>query len=192
MFEEEKAEWDHLFEVYKKIFSENIGIMAGIYESDEIEIDLMVGEESDDVRGMKVFQAVPAAEDDEEEEADEEIDALETDEEDDTEDDSEIVEIMEYDFLAKPDATEADLKGKPYLELTYGKPKDEEEEEKAQDSTEEKSEEEIEDETWFKLILYAQKNPKDAEAPPELTGGLMINGEDPTDKTIFLEHPDLM
>ena len=189
MFEEEKAEWDHLFAVYKKIFDEDVGIMTGIYESDEIEIDLMVGEKSDDVRGMKVLQMVSAPEDDEEEEADEEIDALETDEEDDTEDDSEIVEILEYDFLAKPGAKESDLKGKPYLQLTYGKPDAEEEaEEKGEDKEEGEDDEK---DTWFKIILYAQKKTEDADAPPELTGAVMINGEDPTDKTIFMEHPDL-
>ena len=34
MFEEEKQEWTHLFDVYKKVFNENIGIMPGIYESE--------------------------------------------------------------------------------------------------------------------------------------------------------------
>ena len=192
MFEEEKAEWDKLFAVYEKIFGENIGIMPAIYESDEIEIDLMVGEDSDDVRGMKVLQAVPAAEDDEEEEEDEEIDELETDEEDETEDDSEIVEILEYDFLAKPGATETDLKGKPYLQLTYGKPQEDEAKEKTE-ANEEKDKEGDEDEreAWFTLTLYAQKNLDNPDFPPELTGGVMINGDEPTDKTIFMDHPDL-
>ena len=59
------------------------------------------------------------------------------------------------------------------------------------EANEEEEDEEDEREAWFTLTLYARKNPEDADAPPELTGGVMINGDDPTEKTIFRDHPDL-
>lgn len=61
MFEGEKAGWDSLFKYYQDRFQEEIGISFGCVESKKYlcEIDFFVGEKTNRILGMKLYQKIP-------------------------------------------------------------------------------------------------------------------------------------
>ncbi|UYP45664.1 hypothetical protein NEF87_001949 [Candidatus Lokiarchaeum ossiferum] len=188
MFDDEKAEWDKFFDFFKEKFNEEVGLMPGVFENDDYEIDLIVGEETGDILGVRVMQSIAYEDDEEDEEGDAEIDEIATDEEDEEEDESDMVEMIQYDFVKMPIA-ETEIEGKPYFQLQFGSPEEESEEEEKQDketSTEDK--EEKEDNEWFKLVIYSKKNENEEE---EITGAVMVNEKNPEEITVFVEHPEL-
>ena len=61
MFESEKAEWDSLFKYYQDRFQEEIGISFACVENEQFrcELDFFVGEKTQRVLGMKLYQEIP-------------------------------------------------------------------------------------------------------------------------------------
>jgi hypothetical protein len=61
MFENEKSEWDSLFSYYQDRFQEEIGISFACIENKKFlcEIDFFVGENTDRILGMKLYQEIP-------------------------------------------------------------------------------------------------------------------------------------
>ncbi len=61
MFEGEKAGWDSLFKYYQDRFQEEIGISFGCVENKKYlcEIDFFVGEKTQRILGMKLYQEIP-------------------------------------------------------------------------------------------------------------------------------------
>lgn len=126
MFEEEREMWEKFFGFFKGKFNEDVGILPGAFEDEDIEIDMIIGENSKLVRGIRVFQLLEDDfEDDEGEESDEclETDGDETEEEEEQEeelvddeedddgedddgedDDDEDQGILVYDLIYNPKA----------------------------------------------------------------------------------------
>ncbi len=200
MFADEKAEWDKFYNFFKKEFNEEVGFMLGVFESDDYEIDLIVGEDSGDIHGVRIMQAIPYEDEEEDTEGDAEIAEIKTREDDEgdegdegeEEDEDAMVEMIQYDFVKKPIA-EAEIEGKPYFQLQFGNPDKTEDEEATKETTptedeETKEKDDNDDGSWFKLVIYS----KQAEGEEiELTGAVMVNGENPEEVTVFVEHPDL-
>lgn len=194
MFEDEKAEWDKFFDFFKGKFNEEVGLMPGVFENDDFEIDLVVGEDTGDIHGIRIMQSIAYEDDEEDEEADAEIEEIKTDEEDEEEDESDMVEMIQYDFVKMPIA-ETEIDGKPYFQLQFGTPDEEEKEEEEEkddkqevEKTSTDDDEENEDEPWFKLVIYSKKNENDEE---EITGAVMVNEKNPEEITVFVEDPEL-
>jgi len=59
MFEEDKAEYLKFFDFYKKKFKEEVGLVPSVFENDDFEIDLAVGEDTGKIHGIRVMQIVP-------------------------------------------------------------------------------------------------------------------------------------
>ena len=61
MFESEKAEWDSLFKYYQDRFQEEIGISFACVENEKFlcEIDFFVGEKTQRILGMRLYQEIP-------------------------------------------------------------------------------------------------------------------------------------
>ena len=87
MFDEEREMWEKFFGYFKKKFGEEVGILPGAFEDDDIEVDMIIGESTKLVRGIRVFQLL---EDDEAFDSDEDDDNVEPDTDDD--EDSEDIE----------------------------------------------------------------------------------------------------
>ena len=85
MFADEKAEWDKFYNFFKKEFNEEVGFMLGVFESDDYEIDLIVGEDSGDIHGVRIMQAIPYEDEEEDVEGDAEIAEIKTREDDEGE-----------------------------------------------------------------------------------------------------------
>jgi hypothetical protein len=85
MFSEEREMWKKFFDMFKKHFNEEVGLLPSVYESDEeaLDIDFIVGEESGTLFGVQVMQYF---EEDEDEDNKDEDDEDEDDEDEDDED----------------------------------------------------------------------------------------------------------
>ncbi len=172
MFEEEKEEWKRLFNYFQEKFNEEVGILFGSYENEEIgvELDLFVGEESELVRGIRVFQEVPSDEEDLEDEDEEEDLELE-----DEEDEEEDTEVFVYDLVALPGAT---VTGEEFVEFVVERPevmKEEGDPEKSQDR-------------WISVKLYTV----DEDPLPRVSTAVITPIHPPGDPTILAEDPELM
>ncbi|MHA1584801.1 MAG: hypothetical protein ACTSWL_06075 [Promethearchaeota archaeon] len=169
MFEEEKEEWTKFFDFYKTKFGEEVGVMPGVFENDDFELDLFVGDETGEIRGIRVLQAVPFEDDGEnDEEDDEEDEDLAVDEEDDEEDEDEVFEIYSYDFVANSALKPSDLAGEPYFSLEFNSGGEENEDEEPNDDSAEKVDVEVEESNdgitdedineegngTFKIVIY--------------------------------------
>lgn len=90
MFEEERKMWEKFFGFFKGKFNEDVGILPGAFEDEDIEIDMIIGENSKLVRGIRVFQLLEDDfEDDEESDEEESDECLETDGDDKEEEEEE-------------------------------------------------------------------------------------------------------
>jgi hypothetical protein len=145
---DEQEDLSRVLDYYEKRFKESIGIMPAVVETEEMEMDLIVGMDSDQVLGMRLFQFGPAQDDEDGEDGGEEkgdetaakhpaIDikaktkdpAIKTkagDDEDEDEDDGEeiddeVLDVLVYDFT-RAEASKAKLKGESILEVEVGAP----------------------------------------------------------------------
>ena len=173
MFGDEKAEYIKFFDFYKKKFNEEVGLVPSVFENDDFEIDLAVGEDSGKIHGIRVMQIAPY-EGEEGEEGDEEEDDEAGDEDEEEED--EYVMIC-YDFV-KTEAPLSELEGKPYFDLTFNSKK-----------KEDKKEEDDDDD--IKLPLKIQIYSKNENDKVIITGAVMINSDDPEDITVLMETSEL-
>ena len=174
MFGDEKAEWNKFFDFYKKKYKEEVGFVPSVFENDDFEVDLVVGEDSGKIHGIRVMQIVPYEEEGEEEEEEE-------DEEDDKEKEGEEeeYEMICYDFVKNKSPLSA-LEGKPYFDLNFKS--------KKKDKKEKKNEEENDDiDLPLKIQIYS-KNENDKVI---ITGAVMINSDDPEDFTVLMETTEL-
>ena len=191
MFEEEKEEWTKFFDFYKTKFGEEVGVMPGVFENDDFELDLFVGDETGEIRGIRVLQAVPFKddgkndeEDDDEDEdlaVDEEDDKDEDDDDDDEEDEDEVFEIYSYDFVANSALKPNDLAGEPYFSLEFNSAGEENEDEEENDDSAEKVDVEVEESNdgitdednneeengTFKIVIYGIKENSEEEQEGE-------------------------
>ena len=216
MFEEEREEYAKFFDFFKTMFKEDVGFIPSIYEDDDFEIDLIIGEDSGEIRGIRVLQMMSADEEEDlewegsakevlespEEEADEdEIEEEDDKEEDDeTEEDDEeddIFEMYQYDFVAT-DYEPGKIVGNLCLETTFDMPNHEDEEEEEETEEEDQSIESKESESqvekhngeWYHLRLYGVKSETE-EAEIDIRCALLENGDHPEKKHLFLPHPQL-
>ena len=176
MFGDEKAEYIKFFDFYKKKFNEEVGLVPSVFENDDFEIDLAVGEDSGKIHGIRVMQIVPY-EGEEGEEGDEEEGDDEAGDEDEKE--GEEYEMICYDFV-RTEATLSELEGKPYFDLTFNSKKKEDEKEVDGD-----------DDDDIKLPLKIKIYSKNENDKVIITGAVMINSDDPEDITIMLENSEL-
>ncbi|MHA1521889.1 MAG: hypothetical protein ACTSVZ_09085 [Promethearchaeota archaeon] len=224
MFEEERREFEIFFNYFEKKFKEEIGLLPGIYEDDDFEIDMVMGQDSEEFYGVRIMQYVPVDESTLEEgdrldeideiadleedkkdeggkdDGDEDEDDEEYDEDEDDED--ELMEMILYDFV-KTSEENPSIDGQPYFQIVLNAPGDDEEEEgeegKNTDS-EVKTEPKTEPKPELKLLIYAQplEEPYEGDFQDlpgekvELTGAVMIKGNDPSTKVVFLADPDFV
>ena len=106
MFGNEKQEYIKYFDFYKKKFNEEVGLVPSVFENDDFEIDLAVGEDSGKIHGIRVMQIVPYEGEEGEGEEGEEY------------------EMICYDFVKTEDSL-SELEGKPYFDLTFNSKKKE-------------------------------------------------------------------
>ena len=115
MFSEEREQWKKFFDVFKKHFDEEVGLVPSVYESEDIDIDFVLGEESGQLYGVKVLQLFPDEEFEGEENEEEED---EDEEEDDDDQDGPTGYVIEYTFI-KTDKKVEDIKDKLRFELDF-------------------------------------------------------------------------
>ncbi|QEE14244.1 hypothetical protein DSAG12_00055 [Promethearchaeum syntrophicum] len=173
-FGEEKAEYLKFFDFYKKKFKEEVGLVPSVFENDDFEVDLVVGEDSGKIYGTRVMQIIPY----EREEGDEDADEGKVDvDEEEAEEEEEEIEMICYDF-ARTESPLTALEGEPYFDLNF-KPK------KKGKKKKKKTDDDIS--LPLKIQIYS-RNEKDKVI---LTGAVMINSEDPEDITVLLENEEL-
>lgn len=117
MFSEEREMWKKFFDMFKKHFDEEVGLVPSVYESDDLDVDFIVGEKSGALFGVQVLQLFPEGELDEEDNEEEEDDEDEEEDEDD-EDDPTGYEVIEYRFV-KTDKKVDEIKEKKLLSLEF-------------------------------------------------------------------------
>ena len=169
MFGDEKAEWIKFFDFYQKKFKEEVSLVPSVFENDDFEVDLVVGEDSGKIYGIRVMQIIPyeGKEDDEEEEEDEE------------DEEEEEYEMICYDFV-KTTSPLSVLEGKPYFDLNFKSKKKEKKEKK-------KEEEDDNIDLPQKIQIYSKK----LNYKVIITGAVMINSDDPEDLTVLTENTEL-
>ena len=175
MFGEEKEEWNKFFDFYQKKFKEEVGLVPSVFENDDFEIDLAVGEDTGKIHGIRVMQIVPYEGEEGEESDEEEEEEDEAGDED--EEEGEEYEMICYDFV-RTEATLSELEGKPYFDLTFNSKKKEDEKEE-------------EDDDDIKLPLKIQIYSKNENDKVIITGAVMINSDDPEDITVMMETTEL-
>ena len=164
MFGNEKQEYIKYFDFYKKKFNEEVGLVPSVFENDDFEIDLAVGEDSGKIHGIRVMQIVPyEGEEGEGEEGEEE--------------EGEEYEMICYDFVKTEDSL-SELEGKPYFDLTFNSKKKE-------------VKKEDDDDDDIDLPLKIQIYSKNDNDKVIITGAVMINSDEPDDFTVLLENAEL-
>jgi hypothetical protein len=116
MFSEEREMWKKFFDMFKMHFNEEVGLVPSVYESDDLDIDFIVGEESGALFGVQVLQAFPEGELDEEEEDSQDEEEDEDEEEED--EDGPTGYVIEYRFV-KTDKKVEEIKEKKLLSLEF-------------------------------------------------------------------------
>ncbi len=217
MFEEEREMWEKFFGFFKGKFNEDVGILPGAFEDEDIEIDMIIGENSKLVRGIRVFQLLEDDfEDDEESDEEESDECLETDgddkeeeeeeeeeedvEEDEDDDDDEDQEILVYDLIYSPKAKPS---GVVAVELDFPEPERVEDEESIEEDSYCKACEEgegehnhpmeegsiPEDKIWITMEIYTV----DGYVDSEITSAVVTYKKE-NQKHVFVEtdeFPDL-
>ena len=112
MFSEEREMWKNFFDMFKKHFNEEVGLVPSVYESDNLDVDFIVGEKSGVLFGVQVLQLFPEGELDEEDEEGEE------EEEEDDDEDGPTGYVIEYRFV-KSDKKVEEIKEKKLLSLEF-------------------------------------------------------------------------
>jgi hypothetical protein len=128
MFSKEREEINRWFNYFKEKCGEEVNIMTSVLETDDLAIDLVIGD-SEEIRGVRVFKIYGTDEDDDEEEEDEEEEVEDEedhpddceceeccppddDEEDEEEDEGVAAEVFD---LVRDD--KADIQGKPVFQI---------------------------------------------------------------------------
>ncbi len=57
--DKEKEFWDKYFGFFQEKFDEKLGIAPAVHESDDYEVDFTIGQESNNILGIRVYQFVP-------------------------------------------------------------------------------------------------------------------------------------
>src|SRR4030042_2509735 len=91
MFEEDKEKWPKLVDYYKQHFGEEIGVICGVLDTEDFEIDLFASESSGKVYGMRLYQVM-------------ELEDSGLEEDNEEEEDEEESDVMCYDLVATPKA----------------------------------------------------------------------------------------
>ncbi len=184
MFDDDKAEWHQLFDYYKQHFNEDVGVMCGVLDTDDFEIDLFAGEASGKIYGMRLYQ-VMELEDKDKAEALEKVKATtkdseknegakeeaEVDEDEADDEDEEVSEVMAYDLVLKP---KAKIQGKVACTATL-------------DLTEEDKEGEREDARKVNIKIYTE----DGDVNAYVTGVIGSFEGKSASRVVFLEPPEL-
>ncbi|MEX2684503.1 MAG: hypothetical protein Q6373_023235 [Candidatus Sigynarchaeota archaeon] len=198
---DEQEDLSRVLDYYEKKFKEKIGIMPAVVETDNIEMDLIVGMDSDQVIGMRLFQFIPVDEDDEKgnngtnkEESSKKI--SKNDETEDDEDlDNDLYDVLVYDFTRSENA-KVKIPGEPILEVEVGAPEcdageDEEERVSKPKASEKKSSKAskaaTEEKYWVHIAVFMKEDAEGAE----LSGAWLHYVEKPQTKIAFLPNPDL-
>jgi hypothetical protein len=196
LFDEDK-DMQNVLAYYEKRFKEDIGIMLGVAEHDDIEVDLIVGTDSNQVLGMRVLQSVPAEEIDDSgdnkkaaKDADQSLEA-----EGDASDDDELIDVIIYDLTREEDP-KAEVKGNLALKFLVGTPvydEDSDDEEKPPKKQESKKNAKDSGEAvnnskyWVEISLYWKVEDECAE----YTGAILHYISEPETKIVFLPNADL-
>ena len=123
MFSEERARWKKFFDIFKKHFNEEVGLVPSVYESEEIDIDFVLGEESGQLFGIKVMQLFP------DEEYEEETEDEEEEEEEGEDEDGPGGYVIEYTFV-KTEKKVEEIKDKLRYDLDFELESEDDENEK--------------------------------------------------------------
>ncbi len=122
MFETEKSQMAIFFGYYEKKFEEKVWVAIESYESDNIMIDLILGEDTNRLCGAIVSQYIGTDEDEDEDEVEDEAEEeVEEEGEEEEEDDYDIEEeendIVDYNLIrfTPEDEKSFKLTGKPYI-----------------------------------------------------------------------------
>lgn len=153
--------------------------MLGVVETEDLEIDLYVGETSTLVRGVRIYQCLDREEEDKQ--GDTEAEEGEDDDEDDDAD------VLIYDFVATPSA---EIQGQQIFKGALGKPKDfieSEENNTGSNADEQEIPDETTDDIWINLAVYSS----DGDVNSELTCVCVNHGPDLAEETVFLEDVEL-
>ncbi len=182
MFNEDKEEWHKLFDYYKQHFGEDVGVICGVLDTEDFEIDLFAGEDSEKLYGMRLYQVMELEEKDKAEAlkkdkaAEEGSDEKAGDEEkegaeEEDEDDEEVSEVMAYDLVLKP---KAKILGNVACTATL-------------DLTEEEKEGVTPEARKLNIKIYTE----DGDVNAYVTGVVATYEGKPGTRMVFLEPPEL-
>jgi len=198
---DEQEDLSRVLDYYEKKFKEEIGIMPAVVETDDIEMDLIVGIDSDQVIGMRLFQFIPVDEDEGEgnkgsKKDDSRKKAVKGKESGEGEDiDNDLYDVIVYDFTRSENA-KAKVPGESILEIEVGAPEcdaDKNEENRAQKpkGSHKKpapaSKAPKEAKYWVHIAVFM----KEDEEGAELSGAWLYYVDKPQTKIAFLPNPDL-
>ncbi|MHA1112149.1 MAG: hypothetical protein ACTSRE_13660 [Promethearchaeota archaeon] len=113
MFSEEKEMWKKFFDMFKKHFNEEVGLVPSVYESDDLDVDFIVGEKSGALFGVQVLQLFPEGELEEDE-----VEGEEEEDDDENDEDGPTGYVIEYRFV-KTDKKVEQIKEKKLLSLEF-------------------------------------------------------------------------
>lgn len=186
---DEHEDLTRVLNYYEERFGESVGIMPAVVDTEEIEMDLIIGISSDEVLGIRMFQFFPVEEDEESTESDEEVAEAETSDEDDD------VEEEAFDVYVT-DITKADnerVKGK--VMFTAEVPAPVVCDENGDDKTSQEETKEIEEDTgekeekyWVNISVYYTDS---EDGIPEFTGAVLFYIDNPGTKITFLHNEEL-
>ncbi len=200
---DEHEDLSRVLDYYEKKFKEKVGIMPAVVETDEIEMDLIVGMDSDQVLGIRLIQFIPV-----DGEADggkldpgkaDSAGKSASDRKDDAFEDD-ICDMIIYDLTRSEDA-KAKVSGKVSLEVEIAAPRCEEDEDHDDhddmipqkpgpvSKTRAVNAEKASDEKkfWVHIVVLTDE---DAEGE-ELKGAVLHYINKPQVKFAFLPNPDL-
>lgn len=192
---DEQEDLSRVLDYYEKKFGEKIAIMPAVVETDDIEMDLIVGMDSDQVIGMRLFQFIPVDEDEHEGKgAGNKAGAQASPSEDEAMDDD-LYDVLVYDFTRSENA-KARVPGEPILEVEVGAPECEAGEDDDEGATRPKASQKKqppdsktskEQKFWVHIAVHVEEDEEGAE----LSGAWLHYVDKPQAKIAFLPNPDL-
>ncbi|HME53317.1 MAG TPA: hypothetical protein VKM55_13930 [Candidatus Lokiarchaeia archaeon] len=186
---DEHEDLTRVLNYYEEKYGESVGIMPAVVDTKEIEMDLIIGINSDKVLGIRMFQFFPVDEDEEAEESDEEASEVKPgDEDEDVEEEAFDVYITD---LTKAGNERVEGKVMFTAEVPAPVPYDENgEDEEGKEDTKEAKEEtgEKEEKYWINVSVYYVDS---EDGIPEFTGAVLFYIDDPDTKITFLHNEEL-
>jgi hypothetical protein len=192
---DEHEDLTRVLSYYEEKSGQKVGIMPAVVDTDDIEMDLIVGIDSDEVLGIRMFQFFEVDKDEELEE-----DAAETGDEPETEeegDENEEIGNEEFDVLItdlSKGGTEP-VKGKLMFTAEVPAPTicddngDEDEASKEEAAEEEDGTTEKDIKYWINVSVYYVESEDDGV--PEFTGAVLFYVDAPDKKISFLPNAEL-